>query len=106
MISKAQDYDPIKHSPSIDHEALFEIDPTPYYDHKIIPEKDKDGDVFSTIPHNNMTHLILTNDFYHLQTELEKVINKAYVLIHGSVVATKEIVECMYFKLGIHKLHL
>ena len=94
MISKAEIYDPMKHAPEIEHEAFFEIDPTPYYDHEIRPLTDKDGDVIKSVPHNNMTHLILTNDLYLLQTEIEKAVNKAYVLIHGSVVATKEVMEC------------
>ena len=47
-----------------------------------------------SIPHNNMTHVILTNDLYRLQTELDKAVKKAYVLIHGSVTATKEAVDC------------
>ena len=94
LVSNASDYDPIKHAPDIDHSPSFEINPEPYYTRKIKPIIDKDGDVISTIPHNNMTHLILTNDLYRLQSEIEKAVNKAYVLIHGSVVATKEVIEC------------
>ena len=96
MIAKAEDYDPMKHAPEIEHEASFEIDPHLYYTHEVIPVKDKDGDVIKSIPHNNMTHLILTNDFYLLQSEIDKAVKKAYVLIHGSVVATKEVIECKF----------
>ena len=53
--------------------------------------------VEDSIPHNHMTHLILTNDSYRLEAELEKQVPVGLLLIHGGVSATK------YFCQAIHR---
>ena len=55
------------------------------------------GDIQDSIPHNNLTHLILTNNIYRLQKEMEKAIPSGLLLLHGGVTATKN------FNNAIHK---
>ena len=43
------------------------------------------GEIQDSIPHNNLTHLILTNNIYRLQKELDKIIPNGLLLLHGGV---------------------
>ena len=43
-----------------------------------------------------MTHLILTNDAYRLEAELEKQVPVGLLLIHGGVSATKYFCEAIH----------
>ena len=52
--------------------------------------------VEDSIPHNHMTHLILTNDSYRLEAELEKQVPVGLLLIHGGVSATKYFCEAIH----------
>ena len=47
------------------------------------------GEIQDSIPHNNLTHLILTNNIYRLQKEMGKMIPTGLLLLHGGVSATK-----------------
>jgi hypothetical protein len=88
-LNSAVTYDPVKFSPYVEHKPFFEIDPSDWYNRKKNPIMDQDGDIQNSIPHNNMTHLIITNDMYRLEKEIDRYIPQGYVLIHGSVNATK-----------------
>ena len=52
--------------------------------------------VEDSIPHNHMTHLILTNDSYRSEAELEKQVPVGLLLIHGGVSATKYFCEAIH----------
>ena len=104
MVNAAVTYDPVKHSPDFDHMPNFEIDPTDWYENRRKPVYDQDGDAQQSIPHNNITHLIITNDFFRLDKEINTLIPEGYLLIHGSVTATKYVCECEYFRLILRNL--
>jgi hypothetical protein len=68
-----------------------EIDPAKWYSGMFIPRVVGDlGEIQDSIPHNNLTHLILTNDIYRLRREMKKSIPTGLLLLHGSVSATKK----------------
>jgi hypothetical protein len=95
--AEAEDYDPDDdNSEDNENTSYFEIDPTKWYNGEFKPRVVGEmGEIQDSIPHNDLTHLILTNDIYRLEREMNKVIPTGLLLLHGSVGATKHFCEAI-----------
>ena len=97
---RAEDWDPEDDESDVEEVASlsFEIDPSKWYNGELKPKVVGElGEIQDSIPHNNLTHLILTNNIYRLQKEIEKVVPSGLLVLHGGVTATKN------FSNAIHK---
>ena len=96
---KAEEWDPDDNDDlQLDAGEVVEIDPSKFYSGEWKPKVVGElGEIQDSIPHNNLTHLILTNNMYRLQKEMDKAIPTGLLLLHGGVTATKN------FSNAIHK---